>query len=232
MAHKKRSATVRAGSRPGDRARIVIVDDHPALREGLAAFFENEGNVDVCGQASDARGTLARLEESRPDLVVIDLSLESDSGLDLVKQIAARYPDVKILVYSMHDEKVYAERVLHAGAHGYVGKHEDFATLRGAVDTVLAGKVHLSEQMTGLVLERQIRGGAGEGLPSTADLTDRELEVFERIGRGLSTREIAEQLHLSVKTIESHRENIKRKLAIETSVELLQRAVRWHIDEC
>jgi DNA-binding NarL/FixJ family response regulator len=213
--------------RPGTRTRIGVVDDHPAVRQGLISYLAGRGDLDVCGEADNAAAALTLVENSRPELLVIDLSLEDGSGLELIKQIRSRFADVRMLVYSMHDEKLFAERALRAGAQGYVNKGEGLDVFALALDKVKRGKVHLSERMTEEVLDRRLRSGDEGGLPSPRDLSDRELEVFEALGRGQSTREVAEHLNLSVKTVESHRENIKRKLGLKKNVELLQQAFQW-----
>ncbi len=208
--------------------RIVVVDDHPMIRSGLKELIESEPDLEVCGEAGDAPTAVRIVEERKPDLVVVDISLSEGSGIDLIKRLKAIDPALPCLVFSMHDEKLYAERVLSAGGMGYVSKQESAATLLEAVRQVLAGKVHLSPSMT----ERVLRGMAGGGEPAERTpivdrLSDRELEVFESIGRGLTTREVADRLHLSIKTIQTHRENIKRKLRLESNNELIARAAQW-----
>lgn len=217
-------------ARPGTKTRVGVVDDHPAVRQGLISYLSTRGDLEVCGEADNSADTLALIEKERPEILIIDLSLEDSSGLELIKQIRSRFSDVRMLVYSMHDEKLFAERALRAGAQGYVSKNEDFDVFATAIDKVKRGKVHLSERMTEEVLDRRLRSGEEGGLPSPRDLSDRELEVFEALGRGHSTREVAEHLHLSVKTVESHRENIKRKLGLKKNVELLQQAFQWTME--
>jgi DNA-binding NarL/FixJ family response regulator len=213
--------------RPGTKTRVGVVDDHPAVRQGLISYLATRGDLDVCGEADNSADALALIEKHRPELLIVDLSLEDGSGLELIKQVRSRFDGVRMLVYSMHDEKIFAERALRAGAHGYVCKSEDLAVFAAAIDKIKRGKVHLSERMTEEVLDRRLRSGEEAGLPSPRDLSDRELEVFEALGRGQSTREVAEHLNLSVKTVESHRENIKRKLGLKKNVELLQQAFQW-----
>jgi DNA-binding NarL/FixJ family response regulator len=216
--------------RPGDKARIGVVDDHPAVRQGLISYLAACSDMEVCGEADNSADAIAFVETSRPELLIVDLSLEDGSGLELIKQIRSRFAEVRILVYSMHDEKLFAERALRAGALGYVSKTEGLEVLALALDKVKRGKVHLSEGLSEDVLERRLRSGEEGGLPSPRDLSDRELEVFEALGRGHSTREVAEHLHLSVKTVDSHRENIKKKLGLKKNVELLQQAFQWNLE--
>lgn len=217
--------------RPGDKTRIGIIDDHPAVRQGLISYLAERPDLEVCGEAEDAAGALTLIENDRPDLLIVDLSLEDGSGLELIKQIRARFSGVRMIVYSMHDEKLFAERAIRAGAQGYVSKAEGMEVLAGAIEKVKRGKVHLSEKMTEEVLGRRLLTGETRGLPSPRDLSDRELEVFEALGRGLSTREVAGRLNLSIKTVETHRENIKRKLGLKKNVELLQQAFQWVLEQ-
>ncbi len=216
--------------RPGDKLRVGVVDDHPAIRQGLVAFLTTRGDLEVCGEADNSADALTLIERIRPDLLIMDLSLEDGIGLELIKQIRSRFAAVRMLVYSMHDEKLFAERALRAGAQGYVSKNEGLDVLVAAIDKVKRGKVHLSERMTEEVLDRRVGAGEDGGLPSPRDLSDRELEVFEALGRGQSTREVAAKLNLSIKTVESHRENIKRKLGLKKNVELLQQAFQWTME--
>lgn len=218
-------------ARPGSKTRVGVVDDHPAVRQGLISYLAARGDLEICGEADNSADALALVESSHPELLVIDLSLEDGSGLELIKQIRSRFADVRMLVYSMHDEKLFAERALRAGAQGYVNKNEGLDVFATALEKVKRGKVHLSERMTEEVLDRRLRSGEEGGLPSPRDLSDRELEVFEALGRGQSTREVAEHLNLSVKTVESHRENIKRKLGLKKNVELLQQAFQWTMEQ-
>lgn len=217
-------------ARPGDRTRVGVVDDHPAVRQGLISYLATREDLAICGEADNSADALTLIEKHHPELLIIDLSLEDGSGLELIKHIRSRFADVRMLVYSMHDEKLFAERALRAGAQGYVNKNEGLDVLTAAIDKVKRGKVHLSERMTEEVLDRRLRSGEEGGLPSPHDLSDRELEVFEALGRGHSTREVADQLNLSIKTVESHRENIKRKLGLKKNVELLQQAFQWTME--
>jgi DNA-binding NarL/FixJ family response regulator len=218
--------------RPWNRkARLLIVDDHPVMRRGLTQLISELGNMEVCGEAASKKETLQAIADLVPDLAIIDISLGDDSGLDVVKAIKERFPNTRILVHSMHDEAVFAERVLAAGALGYVGKNETSETLIQAIRKVLAGEIHLSTRMTNRVIRRSV--GVKEtvaGETPLSLLSNREIQIFEMIGRGLVTKQIANRLHLSVKTIESHRENIKAKLRLTNATELTREAVRWVLE--
>jgi DNA-binding NarL/FixJ family response regulator len=209
------------------KTTIMIVDDHPIVRQGLMELLNAEPDLEVTAQASNAATAMEQLDRSRPDLIIIDLSLSDASGIDLIKQIKARDSSVRMLVSSMHDEKLYAERCLHAGAMGYVSKEAGTEKILTAVRRVLAGKVYLSPQMSEHFLGRMVHIGSDADRPSVETLSDRELEVFELIGRGMATRKIAESLNLSMKTIETYRENIKVKLGLQNSTELIRHAVQW-----
>jgi DNA-binding NarL/FixJ family response regulator len=215
----------------GNAVRVLVIDDHPLVRQGLRQLIESEDSLIVCGEAADTTEALRLIEAEEPDLALVDISLRSGNGIELIKQIKARRPEVKTLVYSMHDETLYAERALHAGAMGYVNKEELADTLMAAVRQVLQGGIHLSPRMIDRVLHRVAQGGEGR-LPhnSIENLSNRELEVFELIGRAQTTREIAKKLHLSIKTVETHRENIKNKLNLSNSAELARHAVQWVLE--
>jgi DNA-binding NarL/FixJ family response regulator len=219
----------RSGAAPR-RAKILIVDDHPVVREGLAVRIAGQPDLEVCGEASEVAEALDRVETTAPDLVIVDLSLKGGHGIELIKQIRARYDRVKMLVASMHDEKVYAERALNAGAMGYINKQELPDRVLDAIRQVLLGKIYLSTPMTERVLRRLAVAPGQAGVSPVTSLSDRELEVFELIGRGLKTAQIASRLHLSVKTIETHREKIKAKLNVETGTELGYLAVQWVLE--
>lgn len=212
--------------RTPDPVRILIVDDHPLVRLGFAQLLSDEEDLVVCGEAESAAEGLRLVGELAPDLVVIDLSLKGTSGLELIKQVRSRRPDLPMLVCSMHDESLFAERALRAGAQGYIGKREAPEDLVTAARAVLAGERYLSPRFAARLEAAGL--GPREDLPEpVAVLSDRELEVFELIGRGHGTREIAERLGLAVKTVETYRENIKEKLLIESAPELARRAVTW-----
>lgn len=210
-------------------SKILLVDDHPIVRRGLRELITREADLSVCGEAGRADEALALVPETNPDLVVVDLTLGDGGGLELIRQIKASHEGVKMLVASMHDETVYAERALRAGALGYINKEEATDHLIGAIRQVLRGKVYLSEDMTERLLTRARAGGQLDESPMDT-LTDRELEVFSLFGEGLTTKQIAERLHRSVKTIDTHRESIKTKLGLETSVEVTHRATLWLLD--
>lgn len=214
-------------SAPSARKQILIVDDHPMMRDGLAALITAQPGLAVCGQAADAREAMQAIESLRPDLVLMDISLPGKSGLEAIKDIQALAPGLAVLVISMHDESLYAERVLRAGARGYVMKQEGGKRIMEAVRAVLENKVFVSEKMSARIMDAFTGHRGAEATSSVESLSDREFEVFQLIGRGRSTKEIAAQLHLSVKTVEVHRVNIKAKLKLATSPELVHYAVRW-----
>jgi DNA-binding NarL/FixJ family response regulator len=212
---------------PRAKKTIFIVDDHPVLRRGLASLIEIEPDLAVCGAAATAQAALEALSERQPDLLIVDIALEGDDGLELVKAVKRSHPEVPTLVLSMHDEAVYAERSLRAGARGYVTKQQLDETVLTAIRRVLDGKTYMSAGLEQRLATKYIGGGSLEtGSPLDA-LSDRELQVFRQIGLGRSTRQIAESLKLSIKTIESHREHIKQKLGLETTEALAQRATQW-----
>jgi DNA-binding NarL/FixJ family response regulator len=217
--------------RPGSDWRVLVVDDHPMVRKGLSDLLDEEPGFSACGQAADAEEALAQVAEDPPDIVLLDLSLEGSSGLELVKQLHARFPEIHVLVFSMHDESLYAERSLQAGASGYVEKHSSTEELLEALRRVARGKIHLSEEMTERLLQQRLAGGAEAGASVAERLSDRELEVFELLGRGRTTREIADSLNISVKTVERHCENIKESLQLANRTQLLQHAVHWLVRE-
>jgi DNA-binding NarL/FixJ family response regulator len=209
------------------KAGIVVVDDHPIVREGLVRVIEQTADLRVCGQAQDIPQALEVIQSSKPALVVLDISLGGQNGLELIKDLKVRHPRLPILVHSMYDEGMYAERCLRAGARGYLMKQEPPPRLIGAVRQVLRGEVALSDVMTKQLLCRLSDGKTSRGSSPSELLSDRELEVFELVGRGRRTQDIAQTLHLSDKTIQTHREHIKEKLGIKDAVGLVRRAVQW-----
>jgi len=211
--------------------RILLVDDHPIVRHGMRQLIEAEGDLEVCGEASTSAEAISLSESTKPHLVLVDVSLEEGSGLELVKQIKAANPAIRMLVVSMHDETLFADRALSAGAMGYITKQRATKDLVSAIRQVLSGKVYLSERMTNRMLYRLVDGDEKGGESPIERLSDRELEVFELIGQGVSTKRIAERLHISVKTVETHRENIKRKLDLEENLELIRWAVQWVFEQ-
>jgi DNA-binding NarL/FixJ family response regulator len=212
---------------PGQKTRILIVDDHPMLREGLATLLGTQPDIDVCGEAENAAQALDLIASLQPHIVLADITLPGKSGLELIKDIAAMYPDVATIAVSMHDESIYAERVLRAGARGYVMKKEGGKRILEAIRKVRAGEVAVSEKMSAQIL--RTFSGRHPGLEESPVrlLTDREFEVFELIGRGLGTAQMALDLHISAKTVEVHRAHIKEKLAIKSGSELIAFAARW-----
>lgn len=212
---------------PQKKAKIFLVDDHPVVLQGLTQLINQQEDLIVCGEASDSPGALKAIEALKPDLAIIDISLKSGSGLDLIKALQRRFPKLPILVLSMHDESLYAERVLRAGALGYITKQEATEKLITAVRRVLDGDIYLNEKATSKILSRVIGTSPAKNLSPVNGLSDRELEVFQLIGQGHGTREIAKMLHLSIKTIETYREHIKEKLKLGNATELVRHAVRW-----
>jgi DNA-binding NarL/FixJ family response regulator len=209
------------------RKTLLVVDDHPILRRGLTALIESEPGLVVHKAVATRAAALAAMRESKPDLVIVDLALGDQDGLDLVREIKARYPEIPSLVLSMHDEEVYAERALRAGALGYVAKQELDETVLGAIFRTLAGETYMSEALQRRLAERYVGGRTLEKDSLIRALSDRELQVFRLIGQGRTTRQIAATLSRSVKTIESHLEHIKNKLALGSAAELAQRATHW-----
>jgi DNA-binding NarL/FixJ family response regulator len=201
------------------------VDDHPMMREGLAQLIGNEKDLEVCGQAETGQQAFELVKRLEPGLVLLDISLPDKSGLDLIKDFQSFFPTLAVLVISMHDEALYAERVLRAGGRGYIMKQEGGKKLMQAIRQVLSGQIFVSEKISLRILENF--SGRTQPRSAVQSLTDREFEVFQLIGQGLATREIAERLHLSVKTVEVHRVNMKQKLQIETASQLIRYAVQW-----
>jgi DNA-binding NarL/FixJ family response regulator len=210
------------------RAKILIVDDHPAVREALAARIERQPDLAVCGEAAKASEALRLVAETQPDVAVVDITLESGNGIDLIKRIKVHNDLVRILVWSMHSESLYAERALRAGALGYIEKDQATDKIVEAIRRVLAGKVYLSDAMAERMLHRVIGGGREDiGRSPLEALADRELEVFHLIGQGVRTTTIAERLHLSVKTVETYRDRIRQKLDLSDGTELACYATQW-----
>lgn len=208
-----------------NKAKIIIVDDHPIVRQGLTELINHENDLVVCCQAEDASEAMEFIKESDPDIIIVDISLKETNGLELIKDIKVRYPQLPVLVLSMHDESLYAERSLRAGARGYIMKQEATDKVITAIRKVLTGELYISDKMTAKMVDRLVRG-ATESSPVNA-LSDRELEVFDMLGQGHGTRYISEKLHLSIKTIETYRAHIKRKLNLSDATELIQHAVQW-----
>jgi DNA-binding NarL/FixJ family response regulator len=219
MTHKKISGKA--------KQKLFIVDDHPMMRQGLAQLIQNEPDLSVCGEAENGRDAMAAIPAAKPDLVLADITLPDKNGLELIKDLHAIHPGLQVLVISMHEESLYAERVLRAGGRGYIMKQEGGKKLMEAIRQVLSGRIYVSEKMSSKILEAFSGRAPGEGGSPLQKLSDREFEVFQLLGQGRGTREIAEHLHLSVKTVEVHRANIKRKLGMKTAPELIRHAVRW-----
>jgi DNA-binding NarL/FixJ family response regulator len=216
-------------SEPGSKRTVFIVDDHPIVRQGLALLINREPDLAVCGDAEEAGSALRLIEELKPDLVVVDLSLNGPDGLDLLKTIRARDPNLPVLILSMMDELLYAERGLRAGANGYIMKQQATEQVLVAIRRILGGEVYVSERIANKMLHLFVGGSPTEQTSTVADLTDRELEVFRLIGEGHGTRQIADELHLSVKTVESYQAHIKEKLLLKNGRELVQRAIQWNV---
>ncbi len=210
--------------------RIFIVDDHPLIRRGMHHLFAEETALQICGEAASASKSLAAIKRCSPDLVILDINLPDGSGLDLIEGILRQWPQLPILVCSVYEERFFAERALRAGARGYVSKLETEEHLVKAVRKILAGKLYLSSALTErLLLQNLVAGGARQFASPIDKLSDRELQVFEQIGAGHSTAEIAERLNLSVKTIETHRAHTKQKLNLKNSAELTRYALQWSL---
>jgi DNA-binding NarL/FixJ family response regulator len=206
---------------------VLIVDDHPIVRQGLAQLINQEKDLEVCGQAEDAHEAMQAIRQLNPDMVIVDISLKDTSGMELIKDLKIQHPDLPVLTLSMHDEAVYGERALRAGARGYVMKQEAIGKVVTAIRRVLAGEVYVSEGMAAKMVSKLVGGGARTASLPADRLSDRELEVFRMIGEGFGTREMAEKLHLSIKTVETYRAHIKDKLGLQDANELLRTAIQW-----
>ncbi|HEV2210027.1 MAG TPA: response regulator transcription factor [Verrucomicrobiae bacterium] len=213
--------------KPSDKHRILLVDDHPLFREGLRQMIDRLPGLVVCGQVPSAAAALKAVAELKPDLVLVDISLDGTDGIELIKDLKARDDDLPLLVISMHNESLYAERALRAGALGYVMKSEPARTVKAAIFKVLAGDVFLSDKMSGSVLARVVHGKQGSTASPLEKLSDRELQVFQMLGEGKPTRQIAEELGLTIQTIHSFRTRIKDKLAFANATELVLHAIQW-----
>jgi DNA-binding NarL/FixJ family response regulator len=206
-------------------ARILIVDDHPMIRELLGEYIRQQPDLTVCGEAASAAEALQVARQTKPDAAIVDLTLKDSSGMDLIRELRAQFPALRILVLSMHEEALYAERALHAGAHGYVAKQEATQSILAALRRVLNGETYVSDRLAAQLLRGVAAGQLAGGAEQT--LSDQELAVFRLIGQGWNTRQIAEKLNLSAKTVESYRARIKQKLQLQTAGQLMQRAVLW-----
>lgn len=229
MKSRPKSAAIPAAPAPAapERKRILLVDDHPFMRAGLAGLIDRQPDLAVCGEAGNPAEAFQQLTKTKPDLVLSDLTMPGRSGLEFIKDLRALQPELAILVVSMHDETVHAERALRAGARGYIMKEAGGENLLAAIRQVLRGEVYVSARMSARILDA-LSGAKPRGSSSPIEkLTDREFEIFQLIGHGKSTRDIAEQLHLSTKTIDVHRSHIKEKLELKDMPALISHAVRW-----
>jgi DNA-binding NarL/FixJ family response regulator len=211
--------------------QVFLVDDHPIVRHGFAQLIAAEPDIAICGQAADAHTALDALSTLTPDVIIVDVSLGSTNGIDLIHDIKERLPRAVVLVVSMHDELLYAERALRAGAAGYVMKHEATDVIVRAIRTVVTGEIFVSSAVSLRLLQNWITNGPPRGGSPLDALSDRELHVLELMGRGLGTRAIAESLHISVKTVESYRARLKEKMNLRTGTELVRFAIRWAAED-
>lgn len=209
----------------------MIVDDHAIVRRGMAELLNDESDLEVCGEAESVLEAKRAIDKTKPDLVIVDLSLRNESGIELIKDLKIQFPHLPILVLSMHDESYYAQRTIRAGAMGYIMKEEAPDAIIDAVRHVLAGKVYVSPDVAGAMLGQMVGKKTAVEHSPIDRLSDRELQVLQLIGKGMGTREIATNLHLSIKTIENHRERLKSKLALGSATELVRFAVQWSIEE-
>src|ERR1700722_8510720 len=216
----------------GVRKKMVfVVDDHPIVRQGLALLINQEADLAVCGQAEEMHSALSAIHAIKPDILIVDISLNGPDGLELLKNIRLTAPRLPVLILSMHDESIYAERALRAGANGYIMKQEATEKVLVALRRILSGEIYVSDRIGNKMLKHYITGSGTLRHSSIADLSDRELEVFRLIGEGHGTRQIAEELHLSVKTVESYQAHIKEKLSLRSARELMQHAIQWNMNE-
>jgi len=207
--------------------KVLIVDDHPVMRAGLRQLIEQEDDLEICAEAEDTHGALVEIERTAPNVAIVDIALRESNGIELIKDIKIRQPKLPVLVLTMHEESFYAERALRAGARGYVTKAEGPAKIVEGLREVLRGGVYVSEKVASRMMTRLVIGGGDAGTFPVDRLSDREFQVFELLGQGLGTREIAGRLHVSVRTIDAHREHIKKKLDLDTANALLKYAVQW-----
>ncbi|MBX9652578.1 response regulator transcription factor [bacterium] len=212
------------------RKKVMIVDDHPLVREGVVGLLSAQADLEVCAEASRVAEAIELAAAKNPDVAIIDLTLKDGNGIALIKVLKEQYPELKMLVLSMHDETLFAERALRAGAVGYLSKDKVSRTIVQAVRAVLAGKIYLSQRMTQHMMQRMVGGAAASSQSPIERLTDREIEIFQLIGQGWTTRRIATALELSPQTVETHREHIKEKLELNNTVELTTHAVQWVLE--
>jgi DNA-binding NarL/FixJ family response regulator len=209
------------------KSRVVIIEDHPMFRERLAHLIDKEEDMIVCGEADNALDGLALIQRAKPSLAIVDITLKGSGGLDLLKDIRAHEIELPVLVLSMHDESLYAERALRAGAKGYITKHEASAKVMTAIRCVLGGEIYLDQRIMARILRRIVGGGDAVAARPIDRLTDRELAVFELIGEGRTTREIGRRLHVGLTTVDTYRARIKEKLNLENGAQLHAEASRW-----
>jgi DNA-binding NarL/FixJ family response regulator len=213
----------------GKKKTVFIVDDHPLLRQGLALLINREQDLMVCGEAEEAQTAMTEIAAKKPDILIADISLNGPDGLDLLKNLRTLYPNLPVLILSMHDESIYAERALRARANGYIMKQEATEKVLVAVRRILGGDIYLSDRMANKLLHQYISGTSADMKTQLSALSDRELEVFRLIGEGRGTRQIAEKLHLSIKTVETYQAHIKEKLSLQSGRELVQHAIQANI---
>lgn len=226
MIAKQGSTSFAAGKKT-----VFVVDDHPIVRQGLTLLINREADLAVCGEAEEMHSALRAIQAMRPDILIVDISLNGPDGLELLKNIRITAPRLPVLILSMHDESIYAERALRAGANGYIMKQEATEKVLVALRRILSGELYVSDRIANSMLRHYVRGASASEHSSISELTDRELEVYRLIGEGQGTRQIAEALHLSVKTVESYQAHIKEKLSLRSARELVQHAVQWNVRE-
>jgi DNA-binding NarL/FixJ family response regulator len=216
-----------------DKRRVMVVDDHPIVRAGLAQLINREPDLAVCGDAEEMHAALQTIDELKPDILIVDISLNGPDGLDLLKSIRAKDPSLPVLILSMHDESIYAERALRAGANGYIMKQEATERVLAALRRILNREIYVSDRVADKMLRQFVGGSSGATVKRSPldGLSDRELEVLRLIGEGHGTRQIAEALHLSIKTVETYQGHLKDKLGLRNSRELVQYAIQWTISE-
>jgi DNA-binding NarL/FixJ family response regulator len=213
------------------KKKVFVVDDHPIVRQGLSLLINQEADLAVCGEAEEMHSALQAIAAANPDILIVDISLNGPDGLELLKNARIASPRLPVLILSMHDESIYAERALRAGANGYIMKQEATEKVLVALRRILSGEIYVSDRVANSMLQHYVHGSHPAARSSVSELTDRELEVFRLIGEGHGTRQIAEALHLSVKTVESYQAHIKEKLSLRSGRELVQHAVQWTVRE-
>jgi DNA-binding NarL/FixJ family response regulator len=213
--------------KPDNKNRILIVEDHPIFRQGMIHLINHEPDLEVCGEVETAARALSAIDDLKPDLALVDITIKGTNGIELIKNIKFKYPALPTLVLSMHEEALYAERAIRAGAHGYVMKQEAASQVMAAIRSVLRGEIYLSAAMNVELIQKFVGGGDRRPQRGVESLTDRELEVLQWIGKGHTSREIASQINISIKTVESHRERLKEKLGLRSAPELVRYAVEW-----